>query len=136
MKLDDARVQRFLASKQTAVLATVMSDGRPLATAMWFVHEPTAVTMLSVTDTQKVRNLRRDPRVAMVAEAVDPIRGVSLQGRADFLPDGAERRALVERFHAKYPGLRDYWRGLAMPADRVMFRITPTRVTHWGFESS
>lgn len=136
MRLDDARVQTFLATKQTAVLATVMPDGRPLATAMWFVHEPGAITMLSVTDTHKVRNLRRDPRVAVVADAVEPIRGVSVRGRADFLADGPERRALVERFHAKYPGLREYWRGQAMPPDRVMFRIIPTRVTHWGFESS
>lgn len=136
MRLDDARVQKFLEGKQTAVLATLMRDGRPLATAMWFVHEPDAITMLSVADTHKVRNLRRDPRVALVAEGVDPIRGVSVQGRADFLADGPERRALVERFHAKYPGLREFWRGLAMPADRVMFRIAPARVTHWGFESS
>ncbi|HTO11879.1 MAG TPA: TIGR03618 family F420-dependent PPOX class oxidoreductase [Candidatus Binatia bacterium] len=134
MSLDDPRVQQFLAGKQTVVLATVQPDGAPLATAMWLVADPAALTMISVADLQKVRNLQRDPRVSVVADAIDPIRGVALQGRAEFLPDGAERRALVDRFHAKYPGLAGLWKGRAMPADRVMFRITPARVRAWGFE--
>ena len=134
MTLDDARVQKFLATKQTAVLATVRADGAPLAMAMWFLHDPTTLTMISEANTQKVRNLRRDGRVSVVAEATDPIRGVAVQGRAEFLADGPERRALVERFHAKYPDLVTFWKGRAMPADRVMFRISPERVRQWGLD--
>jgi PPOX class probable F420-dependent enzyme len=133
MTLDDARIQKFLATKQIAVLATVQADGAPLAMAMWFLHDPTTLTMISEAHLQKVKNLRRDPRVSVVVEASDPLRGVAVQGRAEFLPDGAERRALVERFHAKYADLETYWRGQAMPADRVMFRIAPERVRLWGF---
>lgn len=134
MTLDDGHIQRFLATKQTAVLATVRADGAPLAMAMWFLHDPTTLTMISEANTQKVRNLRRDGRVSVVAEATDPIRGVAVQGRAEFLADGPERRALVERFHAKYPGLAALWKGRAMPADRVMFRIVPERVRRWGLD--
>ena len=134
MTLDDARVQQFLASKQTAVLATVQADGAPLAMAMWFLHDPGALLMLSEAHTQKVRNLRRDGRVSVVAEAIDPVRGVAVQGHAEFVDDGAERRALIDRFHAKYPRLQGLWKGRAMPADRVMFRITPARVRAWGLE--
>ena len=135
MGLDEARVQEFLATKDVVVLATVQTDGAPLAMPMWFLHGPAALTMISVADTQKVRNLRRDPRVCVVAEAVDgggDIRGVTVQGRAEFLPDGAERRALVERFHGKYRGLERLWNGQAMPENRVMFRIVPSRVRSWG----
>lgn len=132
MRLDDGLVQKFLGEKQIVVLATVQPDGAPLAMAMWFLHDPATLTMISEANTQKVRNLRRDPRVAVVAEAADPIRGVALQGRAEFLADGPERRALVERFHAKYPGLAALWKGRAMPADRVMFRLVPERVRRWG----
>ena len=134
MALDDVRVQRFLATKEIAILATVQADGAPLAMPMWFLHDPATLTMLSVEGTQKVRNLRRDPRVCVVAEAASPgdIRGVTVQGRAEFLPDGAARRALAERFHAKYPGLEKLWGGRAMPANRVMFSITSESVHHWG----
>ena len=136
--LADAAVQRFLVTRHVVVLATVQADGSPLAMPMWFLTDPAAVTMLSVANTQKVRNLRRDPRVSVVAETSGAdggdIRGVSLQGRAEFIEDGPERRALVERFHARYPGLARLWGGRAMPADRVMFRIVPARVRSWGLE--
>jgi PPOX class probable F420-dependent enzyme len=136
--LADPRIQRFLATKDVAVLATVQSDGAPLAMPMWFLHEPATLTMISVEDTQKVRNLRRDPRVCVVAEAVaagGEIRGVTIAGRIEFLADGSERRALADRFHAKYPRLAQLWGGRAMPANRVMFRITPARVRSWGLDA-
>src|SRR5436190_1564857 len=98
MRLDEARVQRFLATKEVVVLATVRADGAPLAMPMWFLHDPERMTMISVADTQKVRNLRRDPRVCVVAESVGDgggVRGVIVQGRASLLDDGPERRALA-----------------------------------------
>jgi PPOX class probable F420-dependent enzyme len=135
--LADARIQRFLAAKDVAVLATVQGDGAPLAMPMWFLHDPATLTMISVEGTQKVRNLRRDPRVCVVAEAVSDggeVRGVTVIGKVQFLADGPERRALVERFHAKYRRLEHLWNGRAMPPNRVMFRITPARVRSWGLE--
>jgi len=133
--LSDPRIQRFLDTKEVVVLATVQPDGAPLAMAMWFLHDPVALTMISVAGLQKVRTLKADPRVSVVAEAGGggkPICGVAVQGRAEFLADGPERRALVERFHRKYSDLKGYWGGHDMPADRVMFRIVPARVRDWG----
>jgi PPOX class probable F420-dependent enzyme len=134
--LGEDRVQRFLGTKEVVVLATVQADGAPLAMPMWFLHDSSQLTMISVAGTQKIRNLRRDPRVCVVAESVSPsgaICGVTVQGRAEFLPDGPERRALATRLLAKYdPRLERLWNGREMPADRVMFRIVPSRVKVWG----
>ena len=134
--LAERGVQQFLASRLVAVLATVQPDGAPLAMPMWFLPDPAALTMLSVDGLQKVRNLRRDPRACVVAEWANETggepRGVSVHGRAEFLADSPERRALVGRFHARYPGLQRIWGALAMPSNRVMFRILPARVRSWG----
>ena len=135
MGLDEAQIQGFLATREVVVLATVQADGAPLAMPMWFLHGSAALTMITVADTQKVRNLRRDPRVCVVAEAVGgsgDVRGVTVQGSAEFLSDGSERRALVDHFHEKYRRLEQLWNGKAMPANRVMFRIVPSRVRSWG----
>jgi len=136
VSLDAPGVQRFLATREVVVLATLGLDGAPLAMPMWFLHDPATLTMISVEGTQKVRNLRRDPRVCVVAESVTDtgaICGVTVQGRAEFLADGPERRALVARFLAKYdPRLERLWNGRQMPPDRVMFRIAPTHVKSWG----
>jgi PPOX class probable F420-dependent enzyme len=137
MGLDDTRIQRFLATRDVVVLATVQGDGAPLAMPMWFLHDRATLTMISVAGTRKVRNLERDPRVSVVAEggSSGDVRGVSLQGRAEFLADGPERHALAERFLEKYrPHLERRWGGRAMPPDRVMFRIVPSRVRGWGLD--
>ena len=135
MTLADPATQRFLATKDVVVLATLQADGAPLAMPMWFLHEPDAITMISVDGLQKVKNLRRDPRVCVVAESADAngIRGVTIQGRADFLPDTPARRSLIERLLKKYdPRLEKLWGGRTMPPNRVMFKITPSKVHPWG----
>jgi PPOX class probable F420-dependent enzyme len=137
MRLDESAVQQVLATKEVVLLATVQPDGAPLAMPMWFLHDPATLTMISVAGTQKVRNLHRDPRVCVVAEGgrTGDVRGVSVHGRAEFLADGPERRALAARLVEKYqPYLERRWGGRAMPADRVMFRIVPERVRSWGLD--
>ncbi len=139
MTLADDRIQRFLATRHVVVLATLQPDGSPLAMPMWFLHDATELAMISVADTHKVRNVRRDPRVCVVAEAGgDPhggtgIRGVAVQGRVDFVSDAEGRRALADRFLARYtPRVERLWNGRVMPDDRVAFRIVPERVRGWG----
>ena len=135
-RLADARIQAFLGTREVAVLATVGPDGAPQAMPMWFVHTPDALVMISVDGLPKVHSLRRDPRVTVAAETTLPdgaIRGVTVKGRAEFLPDSDERRLLTERFLEKYhPRLERLWRSRVMPGNRVMFRITPERVRSWG----
>jgi PPOX class probable F420-dependent enzyme len=138
MSLAEPRIQQLLGARDVVLLATVQPDGAPLAMPMWFLHDPATLTMISVAGTQKVKNLRRDPRVCVVAEGGSgggDVRGVAVHGRAEFLVDGPERRALAERFLEKYhPYLERRWGARAMPADRVMFRIVPSRVRSWGLE--
>ncbi len=137
-RLADPRIQAFLATRDVVVLAMVGPDGAPLATPMWFLHAPAALFMISVDNAPKVRHLRRDPRVCVVAETTTPegaIRGVTVRGRAEFLPESAERHTLAERFLDKYhPRLETIWAGRAMPGNRVMFRIAPERVRSWGLQ--
>jgi hypothetical protein len=84
----------------------------------------------------KVRNLRKDPRVSVVAETGTrgaEIKNLVVQGRVEILGPTPERAALVERFLARYnPDLEKLWGGCAMPADRVMFRIVPRHVRSRG----
>ena len=137
MNLSERRIQAFLDARQVVVLATVQPDGAPLAMPMWFLHDPASLTMITVADTQKVRNLRRDARVCVVAEGGETgaVQGVSVHGLAEFLPESAERRALAERLVEKYaPYLEQRWKGRSMPPDRLMFRIVPSRVGSWGLD--
>jgi PPOX class probable F420-dependent enzyme len=135
MTFDDPQTQRYLATKDIVVLATINPDGAPLITPMWFLHDPSSLTLISVDSTRKVKNLRRDPRLHIVAESGTrgDIQGVAIRGRAEFLPDSAERRDLATRLLDKYhPNLERLWAGRAMPPNRVMFRVVPDDVHTWG----
>ncbi|HEY7652233.1 MAG TPA: pyridoxamine 5'-phosphate oxidase family protein [Methylomirabilota bacterium] len=136
MNFADPRIQRYLSTKDIVVLGTINPDGTPLVTAMWFLHDPSALVLISVDELQKVRNLRRDPRLHIVAESGsrgDDIKGVAVRGRAEFLGDSPERRELAARLLDKYhPHLENYWSGRAMPSNRVMFRVVPEQVRSWG----
>jgi len=57
---------------------------------MWFLHDPSALTLISMDGLQKIHNLRRDPRVHIIAESGArgaDIKGVAIRGRAEFLSD-------------------------------------------------
>lgn len=134
-RLSDGDIQRFLATREVVVLSTIQPDGSPLAMPVWFWHDLEALTMISEAGTQKVRNLRRDPRVCVVAESGsrEDARAVIVCGRAEFLSDSPVRRALVRALLDKYrPHLGRRWGGDTMPPDRVMFRVVPAWVRTWG----
>jgi PPOX class probable F420-dependent enzyme len=134
--LADSRIQRFLAGKEVVVLSTVQRDGAPLAMPMWFLPTADAIYMISVEGLQKVRNLRRDPRVCVVAEAGNrgaEIKGVVIQGQAEFLEDPAQRRPIIDQLLHRYtPDLARLWGGTTMPPNRVLFRVVSRRVRSWG----
>jgi PPOX class probable F420-dependent enzyme len=125
--LSDPRVQAFLATREVVVLATLQPDGSPLATPMWFVHDGDALTMVSEAHTQKVRNLRRDARVSVAAEAGTgaDFRGIIVAGRGELLADPERQRPLVARLLDKYaPHLRA---PLARPGHAPRPRDVPHR---------
>jgi PPOX class probable F420-dependent enzyme len=135
MTFADSTVQKYLATKDIVVLATLNPDGAPLITPMWFLLDATALILISVDNTRKVKNLRRDGRLHIVAESGTrgDIKGVAVRGRAEFLSDSPERRALATRLLDKYhPDLERLWGGRAMPPNRVMFRVVPDDVRAWG----
>lgn len=135
-RLADAAIQRFLHSKEIAILATLQKDGAPLAMPMWFVADTERLSMVSVADTQKVRNMRRDNRVSVVIESGTrgaEIRGVSIQGRVELLVQVEAYQPVVERLLRKYePHLATLWGGNTMPANRVIFHVLPDKVHSWG----
>ena len=135
-RLADAAIQHFLHGKDIALLATLQRDGAPLAMPMWFVADTDGLYMVSVADTQKVRNLRRDSRVCVVLESGTrgaEIRGVSIQGHVVFLPQAQAYQPVVDRLVRKYePHLAALWGGPTLPANRVIFQILPDKVHSWG----
>ena len=108
-------------------LATVMPDGSPQLTQTWVDTDGVHVIINTVQGSQKVRNIERDPRVAVsVSDPSSPARYFAIRGRVvnATTEGGAEHiEALAQRYlGTPYPwyGGRDQVRViLTIAADKV-----------------
>jgi nitroimidazol reductase NimA-like FMN-containing flavoprotein (pyridoxamine 5'-phosphate oxidase superfamily) len=72
---------------------------------MWYVVEDGRVVFRSFTRSQKILNLRRDPRLSVLVEqgeAYAELRGVMIEGRAQLIEDPVYVLALYGKMAAKY----------------------------------
>jgi PPOX class probable F420-dependent enzyme len=108
-------------------LTTLMPDGSPQMTQTWVDTDGEHVVINTVQGFQKVRNVGRDPRVAVcVADPARPARYYAIRGRVVGMTTegGAEHiEALAQRYiGAPYPwyGGRDQVRViLSISADKI-----------------
>ena len=110
-----AEIEEFLAVDRNAVLATNGADGMPQLTPVWFLHEDGMLYVSVQADTVKVRNLRRDPAIAV---CIDGGRGdgryVVLRGQAELIEPGQPRqeemrRRIIHKYHSSVAAADAYY---------------------------
>jgi PPOX class probable F420-dependent enzyme len=108
-------------------LATLMPDGSPQLTQTWVDTDGRRILINTVDGHQKVRNLRRDPRVALnVAEPEAPARYFAIRGRVvDITEDGA--REHIDELAHRYLGRPYPWFG-GTDQVRLLVSIAPDRI--------
>jgi PPOX class probable F420-dependent enzyme len=125
----------FLREHRKAALATIDKDGFPHVVAMNFLTKDGAFYMTSYGKAQKVLNIRRNPKVALMVEkgnSYAELRGVMIRGECEII-EGAEAvrgifAAMAEARGA--PAQRP--RGSVDSAPkRVVLKIIPEKVTSW-----
>jgi len=109
-------------------LSTLMPDGSPQMTQTWVDTDGHDVLINTVRGHQKVRNVERDPRVALnVADPDDPSRYFEVRGRVtEVTEDGA--REHIDELSQRYIGRAYPWFG-GRDQVRLLVRITPEKVT-------
>ncbi len=87
----------FLRSQRIGRLATVGPSGWPHVVPVMYTIGDDGALEFDV-DGVKLRNLRRDPRGAMVVDAMGPKRGVAFQGTAELTGPERARLTPVRKF--------------------------------------
>lgn len=92
-------------------IATTMPDGSPQLTQTWVDTDGTNILINSVAGFQKVRNVERDPRVAVsVSDPAAPARYFAVRGRViGVTTDGAAEH--IEALGQRYLGGPYPWYG-------------------------
>lgn len=142
--MDPQQLRAFLAAGRTLLVASLHRDGRPHLVPMWYVLEGDRVVFRSYSRSQKIVNLRRDPRLAVLVEAGEAyaeLQGVTIEGRAHLVDDPAYVLAIYGRLAEKYPLVGGRPQALApdelqaafgrQAAKNTAVIVEPVRVSSW-----
>jgi PPOX class probable F420-dependent enzyme len=129
MKNIPASHQDLLSDEKKAFvyLATLMKDGSPQVTPVWFNTDGEYILLNSAEGRLKDRNMRARPNVALcIADPGDPYRYLQIRGKVvEFTMDGAEDH--IDTLNLKYHGNPNY-PNHNPEKPRVIYKVLPEKV--------
>ena len=137
IRMTDEEVDTFLAGRLVMNVASLGKDGRPHLVAMWYGFLEGAPAFWTYGRSQKIVNLRRDPRITCLVEdgeAYEELRGVELVGTARLVEDHDSLMAIGRSVFERYTGP---WSDETLPilesvgAKRVGVVIDVASVVSW-----
>ncbi len=138
IELTPAERTAFVAAAKTIHLCSNGPHGYPHVVPMWFtIGDEGAVWMTTYRKSQKILNLKRDPKVALLVESgvtYDTLKGVLIRGEAEIIDDVDTCVDILSRIHQKesgsFPeGIQDALRMQAQK--RVAIKVVPKRFASW-----
>ena len=130
--------REFLREDHVAVVSTLNTDGSPQVTTIWYLLQVDGTLIMSTPGrTQKVKNLRRDPRIAVCVG--DERRSVSLYGMVTISSDQNVIRRDLEQLTARYvkeEAARVPALSLFLQEGRVALHVKPIKVTEFSLDQS
>lgn len=135
--MTDDEITEFVARSRTGTMATVGAHAQPHLVAMWYGVIDGEIWVETKVKSQKVVNIRRNPRISFMIEAgmtYDSLRGVSFEGTAEIHDDPDTIFAVGVSVWERYNG--PYTEELKPAVDmmmnkRVAVRIAANRVRSW-----
>jgi PPOX class probable F420-dependent enzyme len=137
VRMTPEEVDEFLHGRHTATMCTINHDNTIHAVAMWYGFLEGAVAFETKAKSQKVQNLRRDPRLTVLVddgEYYEELRGVELVGRGEIIEDPDRMWELgvsvFERYNRPYTEeMRPFVE--VMLHKRVVVKLHVDRVVSW-----
>jgi PPOX class probable F420-dependent enzyme len=137
--MTETEITTFLREGRSLQVATLGRNGHPHLTTLWYVIVDDQIAFRSFRKSQRVANLRRDPRLTVLVEDGDSmvdLRGVMIQGRARLVDDRDLVLRLYAEVTAKYEGVhveREGWDSIfgAWADKNIAVFVEPERVATW-----
>ena len=128
MKNQSAEAKKLIDAPNFACVATLMPDGSPQISPVWIDRDNDTIIINSRETTQKVRNLRRDRRVAVcVYDLSNPHSRLLIRGLVlEITKKEAEEH--IDKVEMKYNGNPKYPRH-DVNHPRTIIRIQPVHIT-------
>lgn len=137
IRMTDAEVADYLQGRHVMNVASIGLGGQPHLVAMWYGFLEGAPAFETYAKSQKVLNLRRDPRITCLVEegdAYEKLRGVELIGTGEIVEDEDRlleaAKSVVDRYHGLPPEHLEM-AARALMQKRVGVKIHVERVVSW-----
>ncbi len=138
IRMNQEERREYLDQSLTIIISSIGRDGVPHPLPMWYaVEDDGAIVMSTYTKSQKIRNLKRDPRVSLLAEdgtAYAELRGILMYGVAELVQD-VERVADILMVVSSRQGgaeLGDLRPQMRQSAEkRTGIRVRPDKIVSW-----
>jgi PPOX class probable F420-dependent enzyme len=131
-------IRGFLDEQRTLQVASINSDGTPHLVAMWYARYDGEIAFWTYAKSQKVMNLRRDPRLTVMVESGDKyeeLKGVTIYGQGRIVSDLEEVFAFGDNVYERYWGPidNDLVREAVhtMGRKRVVIVVEPEKTVSW-----
>jgi PPOX class probable F420-dependent enzyme len=126
-----AAARTLLESDAIAHVVTIDADGGPQVTAAWVGVEDDEVVIATLPDQRKLRNLRRDPRIAISVPSTTRntwglLEYLVVYGSARVTEGGAAE--LLQRLAHTYLGPDVVFPAMPDPPPGFVTRVTPERL--------
>ena len=141
IRMSDSEIADFLRSSRTITLVSNGKDGFPHPMPMWYaVDENNVITMTTFGKSQKINNLKRDPRVALLVESGDKyedLKSVVIYTEVELLDDVEATRDIlfnisVQRGDLQADAGEKVREGMMKSASkRTGMRFTPDKIVTW-----
>ena len=137
VEVSPAEVDAFLHERRPMSMCSINHDGSIRTIAMWYGYLDGLVAVETKAKSQKVQNLRHDPRLTCLFEdgdAYEELRGVELVGTAEIIDDPERMFELgVSVFERYYGGYNEELRPFVetMLNKRVVVALHVERTVSW-----
>lgn len=138
IQMSPDEIWKFIEERKSLQVATIGADGAPHLTTLWFAIVEGDIVFETFTKSQKIVNLKRDPRIAVLVEdgiKYNELRGVAINGRAVLHDDPAVvlpyARAMVRRNQPEVPEEHVEAAAKMMAAKRTVVVVKPEKIVSW-----
>ena len=135
IRMTDEEVRRFIEASKTIILNSNGPGGYPHPMPMWFLRaDDGTISITTYKSSQKVQNLRRDPRASLLIESgaeYSELKGVVLYGNAEVIEDfdTVVDTLIAASGQRNEPEIREALKKNA--SKRVVIRLKPERIVSW-----
>ena len=138
IRMSEDELWKFVDEQKSLQVATLDKTGAPHLTTLWFAIVDGEICFETFTKSQKIVNLQRDPRIAVLLEDGDSyneLRGVSIQGRARLYSDPEEVHgyalAVMKRNQPEIPAEQLEGAAKMMASKRTAVVVKPEKIISW-----